>query len=126
MYKKITKTLSAAGASLFGTMAVGVHAALAQTEYFDPNDTIGTSSGLPTRSAADTALAIANVFLGTVAIIAVILIIYGGFTWMTSGGSEEKVTKGKNILIWAVIGLLIIMSAWGITLYLIGILVPAT
>jgi hypothetical protein len=40
------------------------------------------------------------------------MIIYGGFVWMTAAGNTEKVTQGKNILIWAIIGLVVIFSAY--------------
>ncbi|MCK4539930.1 hypothetical protein KAU09_02120 [Candidatus Parcubacteria bacterium] len=38
--------------------------------------------------------------------------IYGGFTWMLAAGSSEKVQKGKDILIWATLGLVVIFSAY--------------
>src|SRR3989338_4686883 len=52
--------------------------------------------------------------LGLLGIIAVSLMIYAGYTIMTSGGNEEKVTQGKKIMINAVIGLVIILSAFAI------------
>ncbi len=56
-------------------------------------------------------------FLGTVALI---LVIYGGFLWMTAGGNEEKVTKARKLLLNAVVGLIIIVSAYSITTFVIG------
>jgi hypothetical protein len=46
--------------------------------------------------------------------IAIIMIIYAGFLFMTSGGSEEKVTTARKTLIWSLIGLAILImgSAW--------------
>lgn len=52
--------------------------------------------------------------LGFTSIVAVAMVLYGGFLWTTSGGNDEKVQKGKNVLKWAVIGIIIITSAWGI------------
>lgn len=66
---------------------------------------------------------IALSFLG---ILAVALIIYAGFTWMTSGGEEEKVSKAKKILANAVIGLAIILSALAITQFVMNRLLEAT
>lgn len=40
-------------------------------------------------------------------LVAVIMIIIGGFVFMTAAGSPEKATKGRNILIYAVIGIAI-------------------
>jgi len=42
------------------------------------------------------------------------MFIYGGATWMLSGGNQEKVTKGKQILIWATLGLVIIFTAYAL------------
>ncbi|PKM87119.1 hypothetical protein CVU83_03385 [Candidatus Falkowbacteria bacterium HGW-Falkowbacteria-2] len=66
---------------------------------------------------------IALLFLG---VIAVGLIIFAGFVWMTSGGSEEKIDQAKKTLRNAVIGLIIILSAWGIATFVLNRLVGAT
>lgn len=67
-----------------------------------------------------------QVALGLLGIIAVSLIIYAGFIWMTSGGSEEKVAQAKKTLRNAIIGLLIVLSAWGITYFILQKLLGAT
>ncbi len=61
--------------------------------------------------------------LSFVALLATILIIYGGFTWMTAAGSEEKVSSAKKIIQAAIIGLVIVLLAWAIVSFVIeGIL----
>lgn len=57
---------------------------------------------------------IINYLLGFLGIIAVIIILIAGFKWMTAGGTEEKVTEAQTMLIQGVIGLAIILAAWGI------------
>ena len=52
--------------------------------------------------------------LGVVGSLALLMFIYGGITWMTSGGNEEKIKKGKQILIWAVFGIVIIFTSYSI------------
>jgi TRAP-type C4-dicarboxylate transport system permease small subunit len=47
-----------------------------------------------------------------------ILMIYGGFTWMTSNGNQEAVGKAQKIVGSAVIGLVIVLSAYVITVYM--------
>ncbi|MFB6226073.1 MAG: Mbov_0395 family pilin-like conjugal transfer protein, partial [Candidatus Paceibacteria bacterium] len=69
---------------------------------------------------------IINIFLGLLGIIALVLIIYGGYLIMTSGGNEEQVQDGKKVLINAVIGLAIILAAFGITNFVINALTDAT
>ena len=56
-------------------------------------------------------------FLGLLGIIFVILIIYGGYLWMTSRGNEEQVKKAKDTLQKATIGLIIILAAYAITYF---------
>ena len=55
---------------------------------------------------------IIQIFLGLLGFIALIIIIYGGFVWMTSGGNQEKINKAKGILKSAIIGLLIILFSY--------------
>lgn len=43
--------------------------------------------------------------------LAVILIIVGAFYYLTAFGSEEKAQKGKTIIMWAIIGIIVIMLA---------------
>ena len=62
-----------------------------------------------------------NILLGFLGVIAVIVIIYAGFTWMTSLGNAERVTKAKRTIIWAVVGIIVILSAWTIASYIINL-----
>jgi len=52
-----------------------------------------------------------SIVLGMVGSIAMILFVYGGFLWMTAAGNQERVTKGKQIFMWAIIGLAAIFTA---------------
>lgn len=91
---------------------------LAQDDTFGVND--AASTGLPQQT--DLKLVISNivrVILGFLGIIAVIIIMYGGFIWMTAGGDPTKVEKAKKILINAVIGLIIILTAFIIVSFII-------
>jgi len=47
------------------------------------------------------------------------MFIYGGIIWMTSSGNAEQVTKGKNIVIWATIGLVVIFSAYALVSFVL-------
>lgn len=61
-------------------------------------------------------------FLG---IVAVILIIYAGFLWLTAGGEEEKAKQATTLLFQAFIGLIIVLAAWVIAYFVIDQLVKA-
>lgn len=56
-------------------------------------------------------------FLGVVALVVIII---GGFMWMTAGGNEEKVGKAKKVLIQGLIGLVIILLAFAIASFVIA------
>lgn len=56
-------------------------------------------------------------FLG---IIAVIIILYGGFIWMTAAGNDDRVKKAKDIIIAGIIGLIIVISAFAIVTFVIS------
>jgi len=60
-----------------------------------------------------------NYFLTFVGVIAVAFIIYAGFLMIIAQGEEEQVTKGKKIIIWAAIGLLVIMLSFAIVNFVI-------
>lgn len=52
--------------------------------------------------------------LGLVGSLALAMFIYGGFTWMLAAGNPSSVEKGKQILIWATIGLIVIFSSYAL------------
>lgn len=53
-------------------------------------------------------------------LIAVIVIIIAGFMYTMSGGDTARVTKGRNLLIYSVTGLLVVLSAFILTNFVIG------
>jgi len=60
---------------------------------------------------------IITVLLGFLGVVFFVLMVYGGSLWMDARGNEETVTKAKKIITDAVIGLLVIASAYIITYY---------
>ena len=72
------------------------------------------------------AAAVMNVALGFLGIIAVIIILLGGFRWMTSAGNEDKVAEAKNLLLAGIVGIVIILAAWGIAIFVLDALLNAT
>ncbi len=63
---------------------------------------------------------IVQIALGFIGIVTVGIIIYGGWLWMTSGGNEEKILVAKRVLKNAIIGLIIILSAFAIVSFIIS------
>src|SRR3989339_805425 len=67
-----------------------------------------------------------NITLGFLGIIALGLIVYAGFLWMTAEGNEQQIENAKKILIGGVIGLVIILSAFGIAVFVMRAISGAT
>lgn len=92
----------------------------------DENDEVSMGAGLTTDEANSvendlrTIIArIVKAFMTLLGTVAVLLIIYAGFLWMTAGGNEEQVTKAKKLILNATIGLIIILSAYAISAFVI-------
>lgn len=85
----------------------------------------GTATGLSTQDIRITVAKIIRAFIGILGLVALVIILYGGFLWMTSGGEEEKIAKGKKVLGNGVIGLVIILLSIGIVQFVISRLTSA-
>lgn len=84
------------------------------------------SINLSSNSPLNVAVKVINILLGLLGLIAVSLMLWGGFIYLTSGGSEDKISQAKKILRNAAIGLLIILSAWGIVFFIFNKLLGVT
>jgi hypothetical protein len=63
-----------------------------------------------------------DTFMTFLALLAVLFLLYGGFNILTAAGDEEKVKKGKTIIIQAALGLLVIFLASSIITWVLGLL----
>lgn len=69
----------------------------------------------PLGATTDPRLIIANIIKAILSIIgslALLMFVVGGVTWITSFGEASRVERGKQILIWATLGLVVIASAY--------------
>ncbi|OGL40322.1 hypothetical protein A3J32_02495 [Candidatus Saccharibacteria bacterium RIFCSPLOWO2_02_FULL_46_7] len=57
---------------------------------------------------------ILNVLSAVVGIIAIIMIIIGGFRYVASAGKQENITAAKNTILYAIIGLIVVALAQAI------------
>ncbi len=81
---------------------------------------IGTANpGLGEADVKDIVKNIITVILGFLGLVSVVIILIGGFMWMTAGGNEERVTKGRKWIINGVVGLIIILAAYAIASWVI-------
>jgi hypothetical protein len=66
---------------------------------------------------------IINVVLSFLGIVLLVYLIWGGFKWMTSGGSEEGVKEAKTMIRNAIIGLIIIVASYAIAGFVLDALI---
>ncbi len=58
-----------------------------------------------------------QIALSLLGVILLFYVLYAGFLWMTAGGEEDNIKKAQGILRNAVIGLVIILASYSITLF---------
>ncbi|MBU4432236.1 hypothetical protein KKD60_03075, partial [Patescibacteria group bacterium] len=69
---------------------------------------------------------IINAFLSVLGIIFLVLMLYGGYLWMTDRGNDDSVKKAKNVIQAAIIGLAIVLISFSISYFVITKLGDAT
>ena len=72
-------------------------------------------TGVPVGSVESIAGTIIRGALTGVGLIFFILMIYGGFLWMTARGNDDQVEKARNIITAGIIGVAVIVAAYAIT-----------
>ena len=69
---------------------------------------------------------IINIVLSFMGVVLVLIVIYGGFLYMTAGGESKNTDKGKSYIVNGIIGMIIVLSAYGITTFVVTRLTEAT
>ena len=69
---------------------------------------------------------VVGVLLSLVSTLFFVLILYAGFMWMTSRGNEDQERKSRMVLFGAIVGMIIVMSAYGVTRFVFQSLGGAT
>lgn len=67
-----------------------------------------------------------QVLLGVVGAATLLIFIWGGFKIIFANGNEEKITKGKTTLLWAVIGLAVVLSSYAVLQFTFAVLANST
>lgn len=119
----IANRLSFAKVAIFAAIAFAVFLISAKWVLAAALDTglapIASEIALPTADIRVVIVRIINAALGFLGIIVVLLVLYGGYLWMTAGGDERKVETAKTVLKNSVIGLIIIILAFAITRFIL-------
>ena len=123
--------LKKAFATLAALSMLAPSLALAQpvTPQVTPSDLgiqYGAATGLGSKDIRVTVASIIKTAMGLLGIVAVVIILIGGFKWMTAGGNDEQTGEAKKWIFSGVIGLAIILSAYALATYIINSLVTAT
>lgn len=91
--------------------------------------TKGAGYNLPADAASGPVVLVGrliNYALVLVGVIFLVMAIYGGFLYMTAGGNEEQVKKGKRLITNTFIGLVIVLAAYAISSFVVGQVIDAT
>ncbi len=123
--KALKQFVLVTGLMVLGLMVVnmfGANIALAQGAIditTDQPGIIGQLSGGQT-GLRGIVLTIVNFFLTFLGLLAVIMVIYGGFLYVSSAGNEENVNKAKKILLYAVVGIVVIIVSFALVNTILG------
>ena len=83
----------------------------------NPGQYIGGETTTPLNESITT---IINWIIGVLGIVAVVVMIMGGVTYMTSSGDAGKVKKAKDTILYGLIGLIVCALAFAIVNFVIA------
>ena len=63
---------------------------------------------------------VVNILSGIVGVVAVVMIVIAGFKYVTSGGDEGGIRSAKNTLVYAIVGLVIVVLAQSIVAFVLN------
>lgn len=101
-------TVATGGTDVSAQISGGLDAA---DTHEGPRDLTGDSGVITT---------VINVLLFIIGALAVIMLIWGGIRYTTSGGNQQAVTSAKNTIVYAVIGLVVAIFAWALVNYIVN------
>ncbi len=86
---------------------------LAESNRWLANQSYAAESDVPTIYGLEEIVAnILNIVIGLAGVVLLLILMGGGFGYITSGGDKEKAARAKNTLTYAILGLLVILGAW--------------
>ncbi len=117
------------GADIFCSMAgdsVSTLSAYAQdlseggTGLTIPQGDVEISESIPQRPFGEILTSMVNYFIGFLGFLATIAFIYAGVLWVLSGGNEESITKAKKIMIYAGLGIVVVILSYSVVGFIAG------
>lgn len=123
MINRVVNSLKTIALALFIMVGVSLPVNAQSNSLIDNNIKCGSNISGLNSSACNTSVAgsgqklegliktVINIFSVIVGSVAVVMIIFGGFKYITSGGSSDGVSGAKNTILYAIIGLVIVAFA---------------
>jgi hypothetical protein len=108
---------------LLGCLVIYPLFVLAEETSTQPEKPVELPNPLGTTDVTAIVARIIKVVLGFVGVLALVMFIYGGLMWMTSGGKEEQIRKGKDTLVWAVAGMALVFFSYSILNFILKVLI---
>jgi len=100
--------------------------ALAAQVHAAPSIEFPTSfADFSTQDVKTTIQNIVRIIVGFLGIIVIIIILAGGFKWLTSGGNEDKIAEAKKLISAGVVGLVVVLAAYAIANFVVNSLQQA-
>ena len=112
----IKKSISAVA---FGSTMIATKA-FAQTEEIGKSVNNVKPPGVNDTNLETYISTIINVLLGLIGVVAVIMLIYGGFRYVLSAGNEKATGAAKDTILFAIIGIVVAVLAFAIVNFVIG------
>lgn len=109
LFSPIAPTANAACSPTTGGVQAGIDCAKNDKV---PSELFGGSTSIFTR--------IVNVLLFLIGVLSVIMLIYGGIRYTTSGGNSANVTAAKNTILYAIIGLVVAFLAYAVVNFVLS------
>jgi hypothetical protein len=112
--------------SIIGTLAIAGVVLLAPVLHhvsaLGLNDglTAAKPDNVPTSDLGTMIGVIINIFLYILGAVSVIMLIYGGIRYTTSGGNSASITAAKNTIIYAIVGLVVAILAYAIVNFVVS------
>lgn len=89
-------------------------------DALDKLGSAGEEAGVQEASIESYVGSIINAALTMVGIIFLILMVYAGYLWMTAAGEGDQIEKAQEIVKTSIIGIILVMSAYAITAFVIS------
>ena len=123
--KEMKKTIrtALAGMLLVPMLALGLTVATGTLDVAAQIDlSPAQPDNVPTELDGDSGIfkTVVNVLLFIIGLISVIMLIWGGIRYTTSGGNANSVTAAKNTIMYAIIGLVVAIFAYAIVNWVVG------